>query len=178
MGHYNNFKTVVYIPAEVAEKFTQEKLASDWEWIEKYIGLDKVYLETHRSHVDVKPEQLRMIKDFLESKDVTVSGGITTTINDFEGTEPGKQRLFGTFCYTDPAMRARLKEISEYTAGMFDEIILDDFYFTNCTCERCIREKGERDWVTFRRELMKDVSENLVVGPAKAVNPKVRMISG
>ncbi|MBR7021272.1 MAG: hypothetical protein IKI15_09485 [Lachnospiraceae bacterium] len=176
MGHYNNFKTVVYIPAEVAEKFTQEKLASDWEWIEKYIGLDKVYLETHRSHVDVKPEQLRMIKDFLESKDVTVSGGITTTINDFEGTEPGKQRLFGTFCYTDPAMRARLKEISEYTAGMFDEIILDDFYFTNCTCERCIREKGERDWVTFRRELMKDVSENLVVGPAKAVNPKVRMI--
>ena len=176
MGHYNNFKTVVYIPAEVAEKFTQEKLASDWEWIEKYIGLDKVYLETHRSHVDVKPEQLRMIKDFLESKGVTVSGGITTTINDFEGTEPGKQRLFGTFCYTDPAMRARLKEISEYTAGMFDEIILDDFYFTNCTCERCIREKGERDWVTFRRELMKDVSENLVVGPAKAVNPKVRMI--
>ena len=176
MGHYNNFKTVVYIPAEVAEKFTQEKLASDWEWIEKYVGLDKVYLETHRSHVDVKPEQLRMIKDFLESKGVTVSGGITTTINDFEGTEPGKQRLFGTFCYTDPAMRARLKEISEYTAGMFDEIILDDFYFTNCTCERCIREKGERDWVTFRRELMKDVSENLVVGPAKAVNPKVRMI--
>ena len=63
MGHYNNFSTVVYIPAEVAEKFTQEKLASDWEWIEKYIGLDKVYLETHRSHVDVKPEQLRMIKE-------------------------------------------------------------------------------------------------------------------
>ena len=41
MGHYNNFKTVVYIPAEVAEKFTQEKLASDWEWIEKYIGLTR-----------------------------------------------------------------------------------------------------------------------------------------
>ncbi len=176
MGHYNNFKTVVYIPAEVAQKLTAEKLASDWAWIEKYIGLDKVYLETHRNNIDVPAEHLRMIRDFLESKGVIVSGGITTTINDFDGAEGGKQRLFGTFCYTDPAMRARLKEISEYTAGLFDEIILDDFYFTNCTCERCIREKGNRDWVTFRRELMKDVSENLVVGPAKAVNPKVRMI--
>ena len=176
MGHYNNFRTVVYIPAEVADKFTPEKLASDWEWIEKYIGLDKVYLETHRNGTDVPAEQIRMIKSYLESKGVTVSGGITTTINDFEGAEGGKQRLFGTFCYTDPAMRARLKEISECTARLFDEIILDDFYFTNCTCERCIREKGDRDWVTFRRELMREVSEELVVKPAKTVNPKVRMI--
>ncbi len=176
MGCYKNFKTVVYIPAEVAAKFTQESLAGDLAFLQKYIGLDKVYLETHRNNIDVEDAQLAMIKDYLESQGVTVSGGITTTINDFEGAEAGKQRLFGTFCYTDPAMRARLKEISERTAGIFDEIILDDFYFTNCTCERCIREKGDRDWVTFRRELMKDVSENLVVGPAKAVNPGVRMI--
>ena len=176
MGCYKNFRTVVYIPAEVAAKFTQESLAGDLAFLQKYIGLDKVYLETHRNSIDVEDAQLAMIKDYLESRGVTVSGGITTTINDFEGAEAGKQRLFGTFCYTDPAMRARLKEISERTAGIFDEIILDDFYFTNCTCERCIREKGDRDWVTFRRELMKDVSENLVVGPAKAVNPGVRMI--
>ncbi|MBQ2032441.1 MAG: hypothetical protein II483_09575 [Lachnospiraceae bacterium] len=176
MGCYKNFRTVVYIPAEVAAKFTQESLAGDLAFLQKYIGLDKVYLETHRNNIDVEDAQLAMIKDYLESRGVTVSGGITTTINDFEGVEAGKQRLFGTFCYTDPAMRARLKEISERTAGIFDEIILDDFYFTNCTCERCIREKGDRDWVTFRRELMKDVSENLVVGPAKAVNPGVRMI--
>ncbi len=176
MGCYKNFRTVVYIPAEVAAKFTQESLAGDLAFLQKYIGLDKVYLETHRNNIDVEDAQLAMIKDYLESRGVTVSGGITTTIDDFEGAEAGKQRLFGTFCYTDPAMRARLKEISERTAGIFDEIILDDFYFTNCTCERCIREKGDRDWVTFRRELMKDVSENLVVGPAKAVNPGVRMI--
>ncbi|MBQ6661416.1 MAG: hypothetical protein IJM57_08370 [Lachnospiraceae bacterium] len=176
MGHYKNFRTVVYIPAEVADRLTEAKFASDWAWIEKYVGLDKVYLETHRGGVDVGAQKLRMIKDFLESKGVEVSGGITTTIDDFEGAEPGKQRLFGTFCYTDPAMRKRLREIAEYTAGFFDEIILDDFYFTNCTCERCIREKGERDWVTFRRELMREVSEDLVVKPAKAVNPKVKMV--
>ncbi|MBP3878158.1 MAG: hypothetical protein J6E44_09400 [Lachnospiraceae bacterium] len=117
-----------------------------------------------------------MIKDFLESRGVEVAGGITTTTDDFEGTEAGNQRLFETFCYTDPAMRERLKEMVEDTAGFFDEVILDDYYFTNCTCPRCIREKGDRDWVTFRRELMKDVSENLVVRPAKAVNPGIRMV--
>ena len=175
-SNFKNFRMVVYIPAQVAASFTEEKLAREYEFIEKYIGLDKVYLETHRGECDVPAEQIRWVKKFLEDKGVEVSGGITTTIPDFEGAEPGKQRLFNTFCYTDPAMRQRMKEISEFTAGLFDEVILDDFYFTNCSCERCIREKGDRDWVTFRRELMKDVSENIVVKPAKAVNPNVRMV--
>ena len=46
MGHFKNFKTVVYIPAQVAKAFTEDKLKSDYEFLEKYIGLDKVYLET------------------------------------------------------------------------------------------------------------------------------------
>ncbi len=174
--HFKNFTTVTYIPAKVAEGLTPERLEKDYAFIEKYIGLDKVYLESHRGGCDVKKEQLSMIRTFLEEKGVEVSGAITTTIDDFEGAETGKRRLFNTFCYTDPAMRARLKEISEFAASMFNEIILDDFYFTNCTCERCIKEKGDRDWVTFRRELMTDVSKNLIVGPAKAVNPRVKMI--
>lgn len=181
--HYRNFKTVVYIPAQVADAFTREKLAEEYAFFEKYIGLDKVYLETHRGSVaadkggvDVDREQIEWIKSFFEDKGVEVSGGITTTIDDFEGAEPGKRRIFSTFCYSDPAMRDRIKSISEYTAELFDEVILDDFYFTNCTCERCIRDKGDRDWVTFRKDLMKDVSENLIVKPAKAVNPKVRMV--
>ncbi len=46
--HYRNFRTVVYIPASIAFEMTPEKLAEDYAFIEKYIGLDKVYLETHR----------------------------------------------------------------------------------------------------------------------------------
>ncbi len=174
--HYKHFRTVVYIPAHAAASLTNEKLKEDYDFLEKYIGLDKVYLETHRTDCDVEKEQILKIKGFLEEKGVEVSGGITTTVGDFEGAEGGKRRLFETFCYTDPAMREKIRKISEYTAGLFDEVILDDFYFTNCSCERCIREKGDRDWVTFRRELMKDVSENLIVKPAKAVNPKVKMV--
>ncbi len=175
-GHYNNFKTVVYIPAQVAASFTVDKLKSEYEFLEKYIGLDKVYLETHRGGCDVAEEQLMMVKAFLENKGVTVSGGITTTVDDFKGAVPGKRRIFNTFCYSDPGMRSRIKQIAEYTAGFFDEVILDDFYFTNCTCDSCIAVKGDRDWVTFRQELMRDVSKNLIVDPAKKINPKIKMV--
>ena len=174
--HYRNFRTVVYIPAWIASRLTAEKLSYDYDFLEKYIGLDKVYLETHREHIDVPKEQLLMIKSFLENKGVTVSGGITTVTPDFEGAVPGKRRLFNTLCYTDPAMRQKVKEMAEYAAGIFDEVILDDFYFTNCTCDSCIKEKGDRDWVTFRKDLMKDVSENLIVGPSKKINPNIKMI--
>ena len=64
-------------------------------------------------------------------------------------------------------MRDYIKKVSEYCAELFDEVILDDFYFTNCTCEDCVKAKGDRTWVEFRKELMRDVSENLVVSPAK-----------
>ena len=73
-------------------------------------------------------------------------------------------------------MRARLKEISEYTASQFDEFIIDDFFFTQCQCEDCIREKGNRSWEEFRLEKMLEVSRNLIIGPAKKVNPKVHII--
>ncbi len=174
--HYKNFKTAVYFPAWIAPDITKEQLEKEYEFIETYIGLDKVYLEIHRNDTDVSKEKLLMIKEFLEGKGVTVSGGITTTIDDFEGAEPGKRRLFNTFCYTDPAMRDKVKKLAEFAADIFDEVILDDFYFTNCTCDRCIEAKGDRDWSEFRRELMKDVSVNLIVKPAKTVNPKVKMI--
>jgi len=174
--HYRNFKTVVYLPAWIAKNMTSEKLASDYEFLEKYIGLDKIYLETHRDDIDIDKEQILMIKNFLESKGVEVSGGITTVTPDFEGAQGGKRRLFNTMCYTEPAMREKVKKISEYTASLFDEVILDDFYFTNCSCESCIKAKGDRDWVTFRKELMMDVSKNLIVDPAKKVNPKVKMV--
>jgi len=174
--HYKNFKTAVYIPALIAKTLTAEKLESDYVFIEKYVGLDKVYLETHRDDINVSKDQILMIRNFLQSRGVEVAGGITTILPDFDGCEKGKRRLFNTICYTDPAMREKVKQMSEYAAGFFDEVILDDFYFTNCTCESCIKQKGSRDWVTFRKDLMKDVSENLIVGPAKAVNPNVKMV--
>jgi hypothetical protein len=66
--------------------------------------------------------------------------------------------------------------MTEFTARHFDEIILDDFYFTNCKCDRCIAARGDKSWTRFRTEQMDEVSRDLILGPAKAVNPRVRII--
>ncbi len=176
MGHFRNFKVTVYCVAQVLDKLDLENLAKQYAFIEKYVGLDKVYLEPYRGGCWVDKEKMSSFIDFFKSKGVEVSGGFTAVVPDQDETDQKRQRLFGTFCYTNPKMQEYIQKVSEYCAEQFDEVILDDFFFTNCTCEDCIRAKGDRSWVEFRKDLMKDVSENLVVGPAKKINPKVKMI--
>lgn len=172
---YKNFKSVTYLVAGWADKITEEQLRSDLEFFKKYAPLDKVYLETFRD-VFCRKEQLLMIKRVLEENGIEVSGGITTVTPDLNEDDKKRQRLFNTFCYCNEPMRNRLKEISEYTASVFDEFIIDDFYFTQCMCEDCQKEKGDRSWSEFRLTKMKEVSENLILKPAKAVNPKCKVI--
>ena len=70
----------------------------------------------------------------------------------------------------------RIKDMTEFTARHFDEIILDDFYFSNNKGDDAIADKGNRSWTQFRTELMDDVSRDLIIGAAKAVNPKCHLI--
>jgi hypothetical protein len=69
-----------------------------------------------------------------------------------------------------------MKEVVEFTARNFDEIILDDFFFTDCKSDGEIQAKGDRSWTAYRLALMDQAGRELVVNPAKAVNPKVRVI--
>ena len=176
MRHFHNYKISVYMVAQSIEQMDMETLKRQYDFIEKYVGIDKVYLEPYRGDAWVSKEKIREIAAFFKEKDVEVAGGMTTLTPDLKKSDEDKQRLFGTFCYSDDKMRERLKSVSEYCSELFDEIILDDFYFTNCSCDECIKAKGSRSWSQFRRELMKEVSQNLVVGPAKKVNPDVKMI--
>lgn len=176
MGHFNNFKVTVYCVSSILQNMDLETLEKQYDFIEKYVGLDKVYLEPYRGSHWVEKDKIREIAKFFRDRNVEVSGGLTTVVPDLSDGDKDKQRLFDTFCYTNPKMREHVKKVSEYCADLFDEVILDDFYFTNCTCEECLKAKGDRSWVDFRRDLMKDVSENLIVGPAKKINPNIKMI--
>ena len=40
-------------------------------------------------------------------------------------------------CYTDRPTQEKLQAIFEYAAGLFDEIMIDDFWFTDCACPEC-----------------------------------------
>ena len=168
-NNYKNFDIAIYSRVyETRQMKDPAWLESHWEAISRNMKVDKIYLETHRDTVMVDQETLDQAKKFFLSKGVKVSGGITATINE--------RNRFETFCYSDPAMRQKMKEIVEFTARNFDEIILDDFFFTDCKSDGEIQAKGDKSWTAYRLALMDEAGRNLVVNPAKAVNPKVRVI--
>jgi hypothetical protein len=167
--NYRNFDVAVYCRVyEVRQMKDPAYLENTWTAISKHVKVDKVYLETHRDTIVADQDTLDLAKQFFTGKGVRVAGGITATINE--------SNQFETYCYSNPEHRRKLQEIVEFTAKNFDEIILDDFFFTSCKCDLCIRAKGSRSWTAFRLEQMDDAGRNLVMKPARAVNPNVKVI--
>jgi hypothetical protein len=166
---YKNFKVAVYARAyEVQKMDSLQWLDPIWNEISQQVHVDKIYLETHRDLLIVNEKTLLAAKKFFEKRGIKVAGGITLTVN--EGNR------FETFCYSNPEHRKKVKEIVEYTAKYFDEIILDDFFFTDCKCELCIKAKGNLSWTQYRLKLMTEAAQELVIKPAKAINPKVKVV--
>ena len=167
--HYKNFRVAVYIPVGVVEKMKDPAwLQNAWDTINSQMAIDKVYIETYRSGVIADDQLIENVKKFFTTHGVQVAGGIAFTRN--EG------RLFESFCYTDPKDRAYVKNVSEITARHFDEIILDDFFFVMTKTDSDIAAKGSKSWTQFRLGLMDGVAKDLVIAPAKAANPKVKVI--
>lgn len=168
-ARHKNFKVSVYVRAfEVARMKDSHWLDSTWNIISSQLDVDKIYLETHRDMTLVDDETLEKAKKFFEKQGIEVAGGITYTIsepNDFE-----------TFSYSNPEDRAWVQKVAEHTARHFDEFLLDDFFFTSSKKDVEIEAKGNLSWTEYRLELLKDAGRNLVVGPAKAVNPNVKVI--
>lgn len=172
---YKNFSLAVYCTAPFLNRTNLNEIRKDLDFFKRYLNIDKVYLETHRGGVDVEKNKILEFKEFFENEGIKVSGGITTTIQ-VDNDPIHDLRIFHTFCYSNERLREWLKELVKYTASLFDEIILDDFYFTSCSCPDCIKGKGEMSWKDYRLNLMVDVSQNYVVKPAKEINPKLRII--
>jgi hypothetical protein len=155
---------------------TEAELLTQLKFFETYSGIDKVYLEPYRDGLTIPEEQLAMLIRVFRENGIEVSGALTTTCNDLTEGDKDKYRMSGTYCYVNKEMREYLVKTVEYTARHFDEFILDDWFFTMCTCDECRHAKGERSWEQFRLDLMAEVSENLIIKPAKAVNPNVKVI--
>ncbi len=166
---YKNFEVAVYARAyEVRKMDSLQWLEPLWNEISQQVKVDKIYLETHRDLIIVDEKTIESAKKFFETRGVKVAGGITYTVNE--------SNRYETFCYTNPEHRKKVKEIAEYTAKHFNEIILDDFFFTNCKCGLCIKAKGNLTWTQYRLNLMKEAAQELVLKPAKAINPKIKIV--
>jgi len=171
MEKYKNFKLASYVYAYYLERVTPEKLQADIDFFKKYVPLNKVYLETHRALTDIPEENMKTFIKIFRDNGIEVSGGITTTVK----VEEAKPAVYDTFCYSDPKHREEFLRIARYTASLFDEFILDDFYFAACKCEMCIKEKGKRSWAQFKLDQMEEFSR-LMVSEVKKVNPNCRVI--
>jgi hypothetical protein len=168
-GSYKNFVASVYARVyEVRQMGDLSWLEPRWKEMSRQLKIDKIYLETHRDMQVADKDTIVKLKKFFQERAVAVAGGITATVNE--------RNRFETFCYSNPEHRKKLKEVVEYTAGLFNEIIFDDFFFTNCKCEFCIKAKGTKSWTRFRLDLMDEAARELIIKPAKAVNPKVKLV--
>ncbi len=166
---YKNFTTAVYCVVDDVIRIKDfEEFEKTFEHISGPVHIDKVYLEYWRSDKWADKEQMLRVKEFFENKGIKTSGGITTSAAGSEG--------FESLCYSNPKHIADLKKAVELCASTFDEFIFDDFYFTNCRCEDCIKAKGERSWAEFRMAQKLEVTKEKVMKTAKEINPKVNVI--
>jgi hypothetical protein len=163
---------------------SEEGIDAAIDWC-KNTAVTKVYIEEFRDGYQANRETLAHAKERFQAAGIEVSGCVTTT-------EVGKRSTGwrGIACYTDQKTQDRLQEIFEYAAGLFDEVMIDDFWFTDCTCADCdaarrartvtIGQKtypvGGDTWEDYRCELMVRLSQDRVLGAAKRVNPRVRLI--
>ena len=127
--------------------------------MEKQVKVDKVYLETTRNAQLATDADVETMKKFFNDRGIKTSGGMGLTAHESNG--------FQSYDYSSPADREKIKSMSEFTARHFDEIILDDFFFSNYKGEDAIAAKGDKSWTQFRTELMDDVSKNLIIGPGQ-----------
>jgi hypothetical protein len=155
------------------------------DWCKK-TGVTKVYLEVYRDNYRAERSTLEQARQrFLDTK-FDVSGCVTTTVVG----KPSTNWKPTISCYTDPPTQTNLQSIFEYAASLFDEIMIDDFWFTDCTCTNCDAARvaktvsiGDRTypvhgdtWEDYRCELMTRLSKERVLAPAKRVNPRARLI--
>lgn len=169
-GNYTNFSVAVYIPINIVQSFDNpQKLQADYDCIRRQLKFDKVYIEVQRDRNLITDAQAERAKKFFLDHGVQVAAGMALS----ERNDGGQ---FQSFCYTDPQDRAFIKTAAELAARHFDEVIQDDFFFITTKTDSDIAAKGDKSWSQFRMELTCEAAENLLVKPARAVNPKVKMI--
>lgn len=166
---YESFKVSIYVRAYEVDKMKDiHWLDSTWTVISQQLEVDKIYLETHRDLLVVEDATLEQAKKFFHDRGIETAGGITYTINEANS--------FETFCYSNPEHRKMVQKIAEHTAKHFDEFILNDFFFTSCKSDIEIKAKGMQSWTDYRLKLMTEAGRDLVLKPAKKVNPQIKVI--
>src|SRR5580658_101020 len=170
-GNYQSFTVSTYAVLRTVEGLLRDNPdpQESWVTITRNLQVNKIYLEVMRNRTLVSDEAgLEKLKKFYQDKGVRVCGGLAFSVSESNG--------YQGFDYADPNDREFARRAVELAARHFDEILLDDYFFFDRKTDLDIKAKGNRSWTQYRLDTMRDVAENLIVKPAKAVNPKCRVI--
>jgi hypothetical protein len=149
---------------------SEQGVSNAIDWCKK-TGVTHVFIETYRDNYTAERKTLENAKAKFQAEGFEVSGCVTTT-----RIGKSSKGWNGISCYTNQGTQNQLQKIFEYTASLFDEIMIDDFLFTDCKCDECQQARGEESWADYRCDLMVKVSRDRILGAAKKVNPNARII--
>jgi hypothetical protein len=131
-------------------------------------GATKVYFEAYGRGLYVNRNVLINAKQKFLRAGLEVQGGLQT-VN-------GPDSFDSPHCFTRKSEQEELQKIFEYAASLFDEIIIDDWFFTNCTDQESNKARGNKSWAEYNSDVMAKMSQERVMAPAHKINPKVKVI--
>jgi len=163
--------STIFTAQDVRDQLSRESgLDSAIAWC-KDAGITRVFVESFRNGYTAEKATLINARDRFEASGIEASGCVTTT-------RMGKFSSAGSIvsCYTSDTTHQELVRIFEYTASLFDVIMIDDFLFTTCECDECLAARGSQSWSEYRCNLMNEISREYILKPARQVNPDVKVI--
>lgn len=165
----------VYVTAQTADQlFTTVEGRREAISLLKCNGITTVYLEVHRCGLVISPAVLKTTFAWLKSNGIEVVGGIATLPGGDIGV-PQKGPLTW-LNWQNPKTRNDMRKIMEDSAPFFDTFIVDDFFCTSDTSDESKVAKGDSSWSAYRRALLTEVAQSVMLKPAKAKNPSLKII--
>jgi len=163
VARWQHIKTSLFFTSDDVEKLlaTPEDRRATLAYFAP-LQLSKIYLEDARGD-SAAVAYLREIAAALKAEGLEVSGAVV----------PADK---GPLCYNDPKDMATLEGRVRVLAQVFDEIIVDDWLFTTCTCAKCLAGRGSDSWADYRSRLVAEQSKRHLIDAAKQARPGVRVI--
>jgi hypothetical protein len=138
------------------------------------MGITKLYIEVYRGGHVVRPEHLIFLRNWLRGKYIDVVGGIATVPGgDFGVRQKGPLNWFN---WQNKKTQRDIEKVIRTAAGIFDTFIVDDFLCTGDVSDESDIARGSRPWGEYRRALLTELAQSIFVGPARQVNPSIKMI--
>lgn len=170
----------VYFDASSPTLYSEERVTEAIGWCQSN-GVSKVYIEVFHSDEKLTKDVVARTRDRFRGAGLEAAAAIKT---DKVSSDPNDAH-----CFSEPEAQKRLFEAFEFTAGLFDEIIIDDFLFSDCQCTNCLAPLDSRLFKVgaglfsfgggslpqLRGDMMLRVSHALIHAPATNANPNVRL---